>query len=170
MWTCVNFIIFFSLSSHVNGPIKWSYSHTRDYQNGHTKAQRTTRTEIRTNLSFLVAQKRNRKKLFGCKMSNLATEKTKNGCFRLQFQLKLISATELIFFGFTFSFFRFECIGNRFSAKKKTTNFVNFGSYFGSGSTLLRLDSWQHWHHFECLVNNRGIQPSHTTLFETDCY
>ena len=52
-------------------------------------------------------------------MSNLATEKTKNGCFRLQFQLKLISATELIFFGFTFSFFRFECIGNRFSAKKK---------------------------------------------------
>ena len=82
------------------------------------KAQRTTRTEIRTNLSFLVAQKRNRKKLFGCKMSNLATEKTKNGCFRLQFQLKLISATELIFFGFTFSFFRFECIGNRFSAKK----------------------------------------------------
>ena len=101
MWTCVNFIIFFSLSSHVNGPIKWSYSHTRDYQNGHTKAQRTTRTEIRTNLSFLVAQKRNRKKLFGCKMSNLATEKTKNGCFRLQFQLKLISATELIFFGFT---------------------------------------------------------------------
>ena len=104
-------------------------------------------------------------------MSNLATEKNeKSVAFGCNFNENKVLQPELIFFGFTISFFRFECIGNRFSAKKKATNFVNFGSYFGSGSTLLRLDSWQHCHHFECLVNNRGIQPSHTTFFETDCY
>ena len=130
------------------------------YQNSHTKAQRTTRTEIRTNLSFLVAQKRNRKKLFGCKMSNLATEKTKNGCFRLQFQLKLISATELIFFGFTFSVLAFFGLSVLEISVPILVLVVCFLGWI-LGSIGIILNAYLN-------LGNPGILP--TTLFETDCY
>ena len=67
-----------------------------------------SRTEIRTDFSFSVVKNRTRKKLFGCKLSNLATENIKRNCkLSVAMLVKITFCNRFNFFGFTFSGFAF---------------------------------------------------------------
>ena len=66
-----------------------------------------SRAEIRTDLIFFsVVKKKTRKKLFDCKMCNLATENTKRNCkLSVAMLVKITFCNRFNFSGFTFSVF-----------------------------------------------------------------